>query len=242
MLFSLIMVNFFAGTIDMKLVLPVIHHIEKDTTWEQAEIAYKCGADGVFLISHYNEDIVLGPIAKEINSENWKNHYGDKFKIGLNLLHTQALDSFDTVVSYGLDALWLDNAGISSGGVSSLGNSLLQRNKNKSIEIFASVAFKYQAHEALPGVAAKIAQEHGFIPTTSGSGTGSAPSLEKIALMSKATNGQLGVASGMTVDNISEFIPYLSHILVATGVSIDEHRFNPKLLKEFVDICHSFKS
>jgi predicted TIM-barrel enzyme len=226
----------------MKLVLPVIHHIDKDTTWEQAEIAYKCGADGVFLISHYDEDIVLGPIAKEINSENWKNFYGNKFKLGLNLLHTKAVDSFDIVTNYGLDALWLDNAGINSAGISSLTISLIEKMKQTPIEVFASVAFKYQTHDPLPGQAARLVQTHGFIATTSGAATGSAPSVEKIALMSKATNGQLGVASGMTLENIPEFIPYLSHILVATGVSVDEHRFNPVLLKEFVDICHNFKS
>lgn len=226
----------------MKLVLPVIHHIEKDTTWEQAEIAYKCGADGIFLISHYDEDIVLGPIAKEINNEKWKNSYGNKFKLGLNLLNTKALDSFDMVVDYNLDTLWLDNAGINSAGISSLTLSLMEKMKKTPVEVLASVAFKYQTHEPLPAQAAKIAQNNGFIATTSGAATGSAPSLEKIAFMSQATNGQLGVASGMTLENISDFIPYLSHILVATGVSIDEHRFDPVLLKQFVEICHNFKS
>lgn len=240
--FSLTTVNFFAGMINMKLVLPVIHHIDKDTTWEQAEIAYKCGADGIFLISHYDDDIVLGPIGKEISHENWKNSYGDKFKVGLNLLHTKALDSFDTVIDYELDALWLDNAGITSLGISPLTKALIDKIKINKTELFASVAFKYQANESNPALAAKTAQENGFIATTSGAATGSAPSVEKIALMSKATGGQLGIASGMTLENIYEFIPYLSHILVATGVSIDEHRFNPLILKDFINICHNFKS
>ena len=66
----------------------------------------------------------------------------------------------------------------------------------------------------------------GFIPTTSGSGTGSAPDLEKIVAMSRATGGVLAIASGMTPWNVAQYAPYLSHILVATGIALDEHRID----------------
>ena len=225
----------------MKIVLPVIHHIDKDTTWEQAEIAYKCGADGIFLISHFNEDLDLPPIAKEISQENWKTPSGKEFKLGLNLLNTHHLNSFDIVKDYDLDYLWLDHAGINSSGISESGKILVQKySQHPKIDIFASVAFKYQATDPNPPLAAQIADSFGFIATTSGAGTGSAPSVDKIQSMNVTASGRLAVASGMTVENIKNFIPYLSHILVATGVSIDEHRFNNKKLKQFIDICHNY--
>lgn len=223
----------------MKYVLPVIHHIDKDTTWEQATLAYQCGADGVFLISHFNEDMELAPIAREILDENWLNRKKQKFTVGLNLLNTTPLDALDIVLKYKLDALWLDNAGINSTGISVYGQKIIEQHIiNSEIKIFASVAFKYQAHEPNPAKAAQVVDSLGLIATTSGSGTGSAPSLDKIASM-VPDSGQLAVASGMTVENISNFKPYLSHILVATGVSVDDHHFDKDLLKKFIEICHA---
>lgn len=63
----------------------------------------------------------------------------------------------------------------------------------------------------------------GFKPTTSGTATGSAPALEKIIAMVQATDGPLAVASGTTPENVRPYCHYLSDILVATGVSLNEH-------------------
>ena len=38
----------------------------------------------------------------------------------------------------------------------------------------------------------------------------------------------------MTADNVSAFAPHLSRILVSTGVSRDEHRFDAELLRVFI--------
>ena len=54
-----------------KKVLPVIHHIDAKTTLDQAAIAYQCGADGVFLISHFNKDSELGPLAEKLKINKW---------------------------------------------------------------------------------------------------------------------------------------------------------------------------
>jgi len=76
----------------------------------------------------------------------------------------------------------------------------------------------------------------GFIPTTSGSATGKAPQLAKIISMSQ--HGVLAVASGMTPDNVSDYAPYLSHILVSTGISLDEYRIDPDKLKRLISACN----
>lgn len=218
----------------MKNVLPVIHYCDNDNTWMQAEIAYKSGANGVFLISHSAEDSLLAPLAQKIKQENWQIN-GVPFKIGLNLLSTAALEAFDTVRDYQLDALWLDYAGVNSSGLSSLAEKLLVKMKDSPhIDVFASVAFKYQATEDFPAQAALVAKNNGFIPTTSGTKTGVAPTVEKIRSMSEATGGILAVASGMTVENVSQYAPYLSHILVSTGISSSEFEFDENALKELI--------
>ena len=98
------------------------------------------------------------------------------------------------------------------------------------------MAFKYQPVEHDPAAAAQQARDAGFLPTTSGTATGAAPELAKIKAMAAEGPGgpRLAVASGMTAQNVAQFAPHLSAILVATGVSFDEHHFDPGRLDQFV--------
>ena len=203
----------------------------------QAEVAVDCGADGVFLISHNGNNMSLLPVARKIK------HKYPQIKVGINLLGHDVMDTIDLGMEYFLDMVWFDDCGVTSRGLDSVGQQVRlwkEAHSNEvdlSFDIFASVAFKYQEPEPNPDLAASIALDSGFIPTTSGSGTGSPPELSKIISMSHHSKGQLAVASGMTPDNVAEFAPYLSHILVSTGVSSDFHRVNSQLLKKFVDIA-----
>lgn len=61
------------------LILPVIHHIDDKTSLEQAEVAFDAGADGVFLISHEGEDLVLANLGQIIKTRH------DTKLVGLNL-------------------------------------------------------------------------------------------------------------------------------------------------------------
>lgn len=213
----------------MKIVYPVIHFKDNDTTIKEARLAYECGADGVFLISHIGNDLNLIPLANKIKKE-------IPFKVGLNLLGMNVNFTAKMVQENGLDMVWGDSCGVSSIGITSEGQQLTNFAKlNHQIEIFASVAFKYQRPEKEPVLAAINALNCGFIPTTSGSGTGYAPEVEKISSMSNGVNGLLAVASGMTVENIDNFKTYLSHVLIATGVSKDEYHFDPDKLKAFIE-------
>jgi predicted TIM-barrel enzyme len=210
-------------------VFPVIHHLTDNLALEQAKIAYEAGADGVFLISHHGKDMVLPSLGEAI-----KNTY-PTMKVGLNFLGHDIMTTADMAREYNLDMIWGDSVGVSSSGLTNEGKTLSQWAKeNPQIEIFGAVAFKYQPTDKNPPLAASNAHNAGFIPTTSGSGTGQAPTVEKIASMADATDGVLAIASGMTLENVLDFTPYLSHILVATGVSIDDHHFDVELLNQFI--------
>jgi predicted TIM-barrel enzyme len=216
----------------MSKVHCVIHHLDLQTSLEQVGIARACGADGVFLISHHQDDedvLVAASAAKEIFPE---------FQVGINLLSSAPRYACQQALARSLDMVWGDYMGVDGGGVTPVGFELSEfAQDNPQVKLFASVAFKYQRVEVKPERAAFNAMKLGFIPTTSGVGTGQAPQLDKIESMSKAVNGKLAVASGMTPENIKHFAPYLEYVLVATGVSSDEYRMDPERLTGFVLNC-----
>lgn len=214
-------------------IFPVIHYLNTDLAIEQAHIAKDAGADGVFLINHHGDDAVLGLVATRIKAEH------PAFKVGINLLASPPMEAALMASRLGLDMVWADSMGVSSRGLTAEGSDLSQfAADHPEIELFASVAFKYQAPDLDPPAAARNAHAAGFIPTTSGDATGHAPDVFKVASMSAECAGRLAVASGMTPENIGEFAPLLSSVLVATGVSLDEHRFDYEKLFRFVIAAH----
>lgn len=214
----------------MSLIYPVIHHINERTTLSEVELACVNGADGVFLISHRGEDAQVLEVAKLAK------HALPGFKIGINLLTESPVFSCHAAAANGLDMVWADDVGVTSRGYNDMARSLSRfANTVTSVQLFGSVAFKYQDAEPKPKIAAQLALGLGFIPTTSGNATGSPPSVSKITSMSHATHGVLAVASGITPHNVGLFAPYLSHILVSTGISRDEHHINPVLLKALIN-------
>lgn len=214
-------------------IYPVIHlgSFDIEHTLEQVKLAQACGADGVFLISHTGQDRQVVHRANVV-----KTHFAPNFKVGINLLSTGNQEAFVWAVDCQADMLWVDAPGVTSNGISDHGRQLKQTTGLKpSIEVFASVAFKYQPIDLDPPRAAQLALEMGFTPTTSGTGTGSAPTVEKIQSMSAATGGKLAVASGMTPDNVALYAPYLKDILVSTGISKNEHELDAARLRQFVN-------
>jgi predicted TIM-barrel enzyme len=212
-------------------ILPVIHHLNETLSVEQVDLARSLGADGVFLISHEDADDVLVPLAVRVR----RRHPG--FFVGVNLLSLSLSSALDRVVSNGeclVDGLWADSPGITSALVTQAARDASVRVPRPPV--FASVAFKYQAHEPDPSAAAAEALRLGFIPTTSGAGTGKAPSVEKIAAIRKSIGDDalLAIASGMTPQNIGLFAPLLSHVLVSTGISMDEYRIDPDRFTTFL--------
>lgn len=224
-------------------ILPVIHLVMSNNVDDlikhglrESNIAFECGADGVFLISHFGQDRDVLTVANVL-----KERFPDKL-IGVNLLQhslTKAVSLCQERVP-ALDLLWHDSPGVRSDGVSNEAKAISARQESFSFSIYGSVAFKYQPHDPLPGEAALLASELGFLPTTSGAGTGSAPSVEKIAMMQNALRAEkhtlqpFAVASGMTPENVTEFAPFVTDLIVSTGISVRDGEFSPELLREFI--------
>lgn len=221
-------------------IYPVIHYYDDDTTFDQALTAYEAGADGVFLIDHDDRDDEVADVLQR-----WKSESGlpSDFRVGVNFLGWGNLHAAEIAVQVGVDMLWFDAPGCSSRGMTEEGYQLfehLRRLKKVGMqvpEVFASVAFKHQPVDQVPSAAAALARMNGWIPTTSGPATGEPPSLQKIVDM--AGHGPLAIASGMAPENVAQFVPHLTHILVATGVSRDFHHFDFERLRAFVGAVRS---
>lgn len=207
-------------------VYPVIHHRDARTTLRQAEIVASVGGDGVFLISHDGNDHVLSDLGATVKSRH------PELRVGLNFLSLGVLQAADAARAAQLDMVWGDDCGLHSEGVDrTIATPLTQfADKHRSIQVFGSVAFKGQPQDNKPAKAARLAQACGFTPTTSGSRTGSPPDIEKIERMSRAVRGKLAIASGMTIHNVAEFVPYVSDILVSTGIAKNEYEFDPDMV------------
>lgn len=215
-------------------VLPVIHHLDAATTRDQVDLALNAGADGVFLISHDGRDAELLELVPKLREA------CGNFWLGVNLLSERdPAAAYRMAATAGFDGVWLDYCGVDSLGANVQALHLARSRRRTSLglrrlDVFASVAFKYQAPEPRPALAALNALTLGFVPTTSGPATGEAPELSKVRAMWDEADGTLAVASGLTPDNVASFAPYLSHALVATGVSRDAHHFDAELLRVFV--------
>jgi len=80
------------------------------------------------------------------------------------------------------------------------------------------------------------------VVTTSGPGTGKAADIEKIKRIKLAMkNHPLGIASGVTAQNVRTYMEYADFILVATGISDSFTELSESKTKELVGIIDEFK-
>jgi predicted TIM-barrel enzyme len=205
-------------------VIPVIHYANDKLALRNAEIAFDAGCEGVFLIHMEHNNRLLAPVAQVI-----KARWPDKL-VGINYLGMAPALAVMKNITNGLDMTWTDaQLTHSAAGPWALAARVREASANQPGHlVFAGVAFKHQLDEPNPVLAAQKALEFGFIPTTSGPATGVAADVDQVATLRSAIGAEapLAIASGITPENVGEFAPHLSHILVATGVSASYHELD----------------
>lgn len=214
-------------------IYPVIHYHNLETTFANVDIAVQSGCDGVILIHMNAQDELLSPACRAI-----KEKYNNLF-VGINRLsfHDDPSQGIYENLNCGADATWVDNSGIFNGKGSEKTDRLYNALGNsKSHQLFAAVAFKYQKTDYKPNESAQLAFNLGFLPTTSGIGTGHAPEVQKIKEMGELVGREnLAIASGITPDNVALFTPYCANFLVSTGISKSFYEFDLQLTKALVE-------
>ncbi len=205
-------------------VYPVIHYSSDEQALRNAAIAYDTGCSGVFLIQMEQLNQPLIKISSTIK-QRWN------MRVGLNLLGVDPVKALSISKSNGLDMTWTDAQLTHSEG------SPWERAEQISMEIkdhlfFVGVAFKHQPFEPNPAFAARKALELEMIPCTSGTATGVAANSQAIRDLRAAIepSAPLAIASGITPENVADFAPSLTHILVSTGVSKSFYEFDAEKL------------
>lgn len=219
--------------------IPVIHPISAHAAGYSTACAVENGADGIFLINQgmdLDDVLALSVALKEKNPDLW---------VGINLLG----EPLETVLFYAflykLDGIWTDNAHIEENEQQQI---VAQRFKDK-IEpweglYFGGVAFKHQRKVAFNDLAkaASIAKDYMDVVTTSGPGTGIAADLEHVKEVRKGLGDHpMGIASGITPENIDQYLPYVDSFLVATGIEKEFGILDADKTAKVAEAIHSYQ-
>lgn len=199
------------------VVLPVIHVEYEYQVLENAETAFDAGCDGVFLIAHGTmSHKMLLRISKK-TEEKFPGRW-----VGVNCLDLEAVEVFREVPK-DTAGIWVDNARIDEREAKQIQAESVRKMRKKSgckALYFGGVAFKYQRSVEDAGKAARIAAKFMDVVTTSGPGTGHAAPVDKIRTMKEALgDSPLAIASGITPENVGDYLPWTDCFLVATGIS-----------------------
>lgn len=215
------------------VVLPVIHVLDNDQAARNVQLALDGGCPGVFLINHdFPYDQFL-PIIRHVRGK-----FPD-YWMGVNFLAVTGLEAFPVLAQLGeegcrVDAYWADDARIDEK------NSADAQTEADDIHrtrlscgwnglYFGGTAFKKQREVASAdyGRSASIACEFMDVVTTSGVATGHSADLPKVSTFREACKDHpLALASGITPENVTEYLPYVDAVLVATGINVKDDFYN----------------
>lgn len=225
-------------------IYPVVHVHDSRQAAIQSVLAHALGADGVYLINHYNTastkllDEAFNAVAR---TDEYRNGY-----IGVNYLWHEAASSSFIHIAHQLsakklirapDGVWSDATDI---------NALATRKAHglSSMRYLGGVAFKYtdlytdNPHKA----AAEVERLAPYVDvvTTSGRATGIQPPPDKVRAMKAVTTKPLAAASGISVDNIGDYSGDIDQLLVCSSIEIYKHSgiFDPKKLHDLIQAAH----
>ena len=215
----------------------MIHAVSVPQVLANVELARDCRCDGVFLINHSIDHEELLDCHAQAASR------FPGFWMGINSLGTPPEEVF-AALPPACSGLWTDNAGIDERQpVQTAAEKVkaARRQSGWSGLFFGGVAFKYQRPVEDPGHAARIATQFMDVITTSGAGTGIAANLEKIKAM-KAAIGEfpLAIASGITPENVTDFLPFADCFLVATGIGSSFTELDAGKVRKMVGAVRAF--
>jgi hypothetical protein len=221
------------------VILPILHATGKDQVLGNARLARDEGADGVFLISHgrVTDDELL-----RIHQDLVADLPG--FWAGVNCLSLSVEETFARVGDR-VAGVWVDDALVDERQEEQPAAQRvleMQRRHGWRGLYFGGVAFKYQRPVKELARAAALAARCMDVVTTSGPGTGQAASPEKIRTMKQALGEHpLAIASGVTPENVGDYLPHADCFLVATGISYTFEELDPARLRDLVRVVRAWR-
>jgi predicted TIM-barrel enzyme len=217
-----------------RVVLPVVHPVSAADAMASVAVAHAAGVKGVFTINQGMSSAEVLQLVLEIRRK-----YPSLW-VGVNLLgHSPAEMLADGLAACDgrIDGLWSDNAHIDERAVEQprAAEFVTTRRDWRGL-YFGGVAFKYQRDvpAAELGRATKLASTYMDVVCTSGPGTGYAADPAKVVAMRAGVGPEVAIAlaSGVTAENVHEYLPYVDAYLVGTGIEarlgvLDPDKLNP---------------
>lgn len=235
----------------MKKFYPVVHIQNLPQTLFNVALAKNAGADGVFLIDHggYPPSFLVDKVISDFQDE--------KFSIGINFLTGNNFGDIERAYDLGCKMIWSDNAGMDEDHYRESGIKLLELQEETGLDFFGGVHFKYQ-QKPNRSIEESLYRAFDYVkyPTLSGIGTGVAANIDFIKQAAQAWKKEqscdsdpytigLAIASGISIDNIDQYLPYIDAFLVASSIidplSSDE-KFDQRKLKLLCKKIKSYKS
>lgn len=239
-------------------IFPVVHIDENNifASANEAEKAFDCGADGVYLIDHNNGNINTKPLfdtyREILESNESRNRY-----IGLNILGLSPYDAMlallkelDESNPNGLtispSGLWVDN--MRDNGLKKLAAIELRNSdpRLEKVKLLGGIAFKYTKTYTNNPILAMYEmvwlEESVDVIVTSGEMTVNEPSVEKIKAMKKiAGEKPIAIAGGISNENIKSYEGLADMVLVSSSVETypGSCRFKRLKLEELIQKAHS---
>jgi hypothetical protein len=218
-------------------IYPVVHCREWTEAHFNAHLAAQCGCDGVFFISHGSLTPSSIKGLARVFSEQALEKYPATFQVGVNFLGVDTALAF-TFIEDCAGMLWYDDAALEDPFARAAYRACKYHGALKAT-CFGGVAFKYQRQPRSLVDEARKAVGKVDVLTTSGDATGEPPSLFKLASLAEGFGQKIAVASGVTPMNVKPMLPFVEHILAATGISQDFYNLDINLCKRLVDVVRS---
>jgi len=230
------------------VVLPVIHVLQNEQAEHNVRLAIQEGCPGVFLINHdfpYSEFLPIIRHVRQTFPDYW---------IGVNFLAVTGLEAFPVLAQLGeegcrVDAYWADDARIdekhdAANQVEADDIDRVRQSCGWDGLYFGGTAFKKQREvsEADYATSASIACNYMEVVTTSGIATGHSADLSKVSTFRDACGDKpLALASGITPENVTEYLPFVDAVLVATGINVknDFYNIDPAQLDSLMQLIRS---
>lgn len=223
-----------------RVLLPVIHCCTPEQVRAQADVCARAGADGVFLIDQGGMDV-----DDILAAAFWLGRAMEGFFVGVNFLGRPpaetalVIGSMRSTYRDQIGAIWSDDA-----QPDAWRDRAVKARDWKGL-FFGGVAFKGQrlVHpDHYQRVAREAADAGVDVVTTSGSSTGRACRPEKPAAMREAVgpNVALALASGITMNNVGSFLPFVDAFLVASSLERSFGEFDAGAVRAMADQIHAW--
>jgi predicted TIM-barrel enzyme len=228
-----------------KVFLAVIHlrDVQEDNkeALRNIDAAVQGGADGILLINQHPSSDMDHILETAFSASN---KYPDLW-IGANFL-SYAPNEITENLPICISGVWIDDGEIDETSIKQPRAENVKRCFDslggfwKGLH-FGGVAFKYQAPVKSCAMAAKAAIGLMDVITTSGPGTGLIAEISKIKEMREAIGDYpFALASGVTSDNINDYLPYVDCFIIGTAIETAPFRVSEEKVREIREKIDQF--